>query len=174
MPISRVSYAMIWLHRIKIWWSSVQWLQSLRGSLEYTLKVFTRVLSTTAMSNWSVWLVLQHFSQSAVKYLHFRHTTTPFRPSVAEHCWVKHHNKHNHGHCAWLWVNIMKKSSPHYAKWQNIKQCNAHCRHIQSLICGYATYPHHSATCVLYITLRCLIPLPKLDILTPKVRIKTM
>jgi len=39
---------------------------------------------------------------------------------------------------------------------KNIKLCNAHCRRVHSLSHGYATYPHHIATCVLYITSRCL------------------
>jgi len=58
-------------------------------------------------------------------------------------------------------INLtVEKSSPGYAKCQTIKLHNAHCRQVQLLICGYATYPHCSATCMLYITFLCSIPLP--------------
>jgi len=50
-------------------------------------------------------------------------------------------------------INLtVEKSSPHYAECQNIKLRNAQCRCVQSLIRGYATYPHRIATCMLCIT----------------------
>jgi len=66
----------------------------------------------------------------------------------------------------------MEKLSPRYAECQNIKLRNAHCRQVQSFIRGYATYPHVSATCVLYTTLRCLIPPSPLEIWIPKFQLK--